>query len=149
MTSFASMTELDAAIPLSAIEEELFALLSNVVRYQNRETTLRVAGGWVRDKLLGVESHDIDIALNDQSGIEFANSVNAYLESLGMETRTVALIQVTSCVIIVIAVSHRFNRLSPFFQANPDQSKHLETANLRVLGIDIDFVHLRAETYTG
>ena len=34
------------------------------------------------------------------------------------------------------------------FQANPDQSKNLETANLRVLGFDIDCVNLRAETYT-
>jgi hypothetical protein len=34
-------------------------------------------------------------------------------------------------------------------QANPDQSKHLETANLRVLGFEIDCVHLRAETYSG
>ncbi len=88
--------EADPTIRLTAVEEEIFALLSNAVRFQNRKTTLRVAGGWVRDKLLGIESHDIDIALNDQSGFEFATSVNAYLESIGMETRTVALIQVSS-----------------------------------------------------
>ena len=34
-------------------------------------------------------------------------------------------------------------------QANPDQSKHLETANVRVMGYEIDCVNLRAETYTG
>ena len=32
--------------------------------------------------------------------------------------------------------------------ANPDQSKHLETATLRVDGISIDLVNLRSETYT-
>jgi tRNA nucleotidyltransferase (CCA-adding enzyme) len=37
---------------------------------------------------------------------------------------------------------------SSLTQANPDQSKHLETANLRVLGYEIDCVNLRAETYT-
>lgn len=44
----------------------------------------------------------------------------------GLETRTIAVIQ-----------------------ANPDQSKHLETANVKVMGLEIDFVHLRSETYTG
>lgn len=31
-------------------------------------TTFRVAGGWVRDKLLQKESYDIDIALDDMTG---------------------------------------------------------------------------------
>jgi len=81
-------------ISLSAAESKLFSLLLEVVKFQNKSTTLRVAGGWVRDKLLEKESQDIDIALDDQSGIEFAMSVNSYLASQGMETRTVAVIQV-------------------------------------------------------
>lgn len=32
--------------------------------------------------------------------------------------------------------------------ANPDQSKHLETATLRVQDFDLDLVHLRSETYS-
>ncbi len=53
-----------------------------------------MAGGWVRDKILHQQSVDIDIALNDQSGTEFAASVNEYLLSIGKETRTIAVIQV-------------------------------------------------------
>ena len=34
-------------------------------------------------------------------------------------------------------------------KANPDQSKHLETATFRVMGMEIDCVNLRAETYSG
>lgn len=34
--------------------------------------TLRVAGGWVRDKLMGRESDDIDIALDTMLGKDFA-----------------------------------------------------------------------------
>ena len=34
-------------------------------------------------------------------------------------------------------------------KANPDQSKHLQTANLKVLDFEIDCVNLRAETYAG
>jgi len=40
---------------------------------------MRVAGGWVRDKLLGKESHDIDIALDDMTGKDFAEMINAHL----------------------------------------------------------------------
>ena len=54
----------------------------------------RVAGGWVRDKLLRQQSVDIDIALDDQTGTEFANSLNDYLKYLNMETRTICVIQV-------------------------------------------------------
>ncbi len=35
-----------------------------------------MAGGWVRDKLLGMESDDIDIALDDMSGEQFAKLTN-------------------------------------------------------------------------
>lgn len=33
-------------------------------------------------------------------------------------------------------------------QTNPEQSKHLETARLRVRGLWIDLVNLRSEAYT-
>ena len=86
--------------------------------------TLRVAGGWVRDKLLGRESKDIDIALDALQGREFAERVNEYLASTGAPTSGVGVIH-----------------------ANPEQSKHLETATLRVHGTWLDLVHLRSETY--
>ena len=86
--------------------------------------TLRVAGGWVRDKLLGRDSNDIDIALDTLPGREFAERVNEYLASTGAPTSGVGVIQ-----------------------ANPEQSKHLETATLRVHGTWLDLVHLRSETY--
>lgn len=94
-----SVSDASADVPglhlhLSREEESLFDLLLRSVAFNGKSSTLRVAGGWVRDKILQKESHDIDIALDDQSGIEFANGVNAYLHSLGMETRTIAVIMV-------------------------------------------------------
>lgn len=32
-------------------------------------------------------------------------------------------------------------------KSNPDQSKHLQTAKMKIFGVEIDFVNLRAETY--
>ena len=40
-------------------------------------------------------SDDIDIALNDQCGHEFALSINEFLTLNGEEVRTIAVIQVT------------------------------------------------------
>lgn len=90
----------------------------------NQGTVLRVAGGWVRDKLLGKESDDVDMALDNVSGAAFAESLNTFLQEQGLETRSIGVIQ-----------------------ANPDQSKHLETARVLVLGHWIDFTNLRTETY--
>jgi len=85
---------------------------------------MRCAGGWVRDKLMGRESLDIDIALDDMLGKQFADHVNAYLKAHGQETHNVAVIM-----------------------SNPEQSKHLETARMRVRGLWIDLVNLRSEEY--
>ena len=53
-------------------EEEIFSTLLAVVKHHDLPVTLRVAGGWVRDKLLGKQSSDIDIALDSMLGREFA-----------------------------------------------------------------------------
>ena len=55
----------------------------------------------MRDKLLQKDSHDIDIALDDQSGLEFATLVNEYLKQRNLETRTIAVIQVRRVVLLI------------------------------------------------
>lgn len=35
-----------------------------------------------------------------------------------------------------------------YFNSNPDQSKHLETARMRIFDMWIDFVNLRCEEYS-
>eukprot|EP01025_Chloroclados_australasicus_P031862 TRINITY_DN3226_c0_g2_i2.p1 TRINITY_DN3226_c0_g2~~TRINITY_DN3226_c0_g2_i2.p1 ORF type:complete len:571 (-),score=74.06 TRINITY_DN3226_c0_g2_i2:188-1900(-) len=99
--------------------------LKGTLEYHKLNTTLRCAGGWVRDKLLGQSSDDIDIALDDIMGRNFADMVNEYLKTLGEETHKPGIIM-----------------------QNPDQSKHLETAKLKVKGFEIDLVNLRSEDYT-
>lgn len=59
-------------ISLTVKEKEIFDFMIEVLKENDKKTTLRVAGGWVRDKLLGQHSDDIDIALDDMYGEEFA-----------------------------------------------------------------------------
>ena len=117
----------NAEILLTEKEDEVFSLLLDVCekeKEEDKKLTLRVAGGWVRDKLLGLESNDIDVALDKCLGAEFAAKVNEYLTSKGEDVSGVGVIQ-----------------------SNPEQSKHLETATMKVRDVWLDFVNLRSESY--
>ncbi|CBN74516.1 conserved unknown protein [Ectocarpus siliculosus] len=105
-------------------EADILAMLLEAVKYSKTGTVVRVAGGWVRDKLLGLENEDIDIALDNCTGVAFAETVNAYLKSQGRDEGKVAVIE-----------------------ANPEQSKHLETARMKIRGVWVDLVNLRTEVY--
>ncbi|KAJ3671453.1 hypothetical protein LUZ60_007532 [Juncus effusus] len=111
-------------IELSEKETRIFGRLKEVLDHFEMRTQLRVAGGWVRDKLIGKECYDIDIALDDILGKDFCEKVNEYLMHVGEEQQGIGVIQ-----------------------CNPDQSKHLETARMRIYDMWIDFVNLRSETY--
>jgi len=111
-------------VKCTASEQAVFDTLLEVVEHFKLNVTLRVAGGWVRDKLIGRESDDIDIALDTMLGKEFADKVNEYLTSQGVETKGIGVIQ-----------------------SNPEQSKHLETATMRVRDVWLDLVNLRSESY--
>lgn len=94
--------------------------------------TLRVAGGWVRDTLLGLHSSDIDIAIETPSnfspisGEHFARSLARYQADQAQSAeRTVSVIRV-----------------------NPALSKHIETATVCVHNIPVEFCALRTDTYT-
>lgn len=58
------------------------------------------------------------------TGIPFAELFLPFLAEKGIEVHSVAKIA-----------------------RNPEQSKHLETARVTVLGLEIDFVNLRSEVY--
>lgn len=152
------------APPLSDLERRIFTVLRSVVADRALGLTLRVAGGWVRDKLLLLErsgagleakkpllatsaptastaasakppagtlvtadddeSVDIDIALDNMMGEQFARHVSEWLVANDHPPANYGVIA-----------------------SNPDQSKHLATARMRILGVWIDFVNLRTETY--
>eukprot|EP00189_Rhodosorus_marinus_P009958 CAMPEP_0184744742 /NCGR_PEP_ID=MMETSP0315-20130426/7439_1 /TAXON_ID=101924 /ORGANISM="Rhodosorus marinus, Strain UTEX LB 2760" /LENGTH=482 /DNA_ID=CAMNT_0027216557 /DNA_START=372 /DNA_END=1820 /DNA_ORIENTATION=- len=125
MTSKRKRDWADPSIKLNSLEEKIFGFLLEVLKDERRKTVLRVAGGWVRDKLLQLECDDIDIdiALDDISGKDFAHIVEEHLEK-SLEHSSVAV-----------------------FLKNPDKSKHLETARIKIFDVWIDLVNLRTETY--
>ena len=51
-------------------------------------------------QLLGKDSHDIDIALDNMLGKKFCEKVNEYLKSIGEETSGVGVIQRYACGLI-------------------------------------------------
>ena len=81
----------DISIALSPQEKELFSLLLQANSELQLNSTLRVAGGWVRDKvafalslhlqILGMHSHDIDIAIDNMTGYEFVERLPSWLAS--------------------------------------------------------------------
>lgn len=107
-------------ITLNEKEKECFSIIMNILKKYNLNSTIcRVAGGWVRDKLLGKESDDIDIALNNMKGSKLAQLIN---QELYPGKDKVGIIQ-----------------------QNAQKGKHLETATIKICNIWVDFVNLRCE----
>lgn len=147
----------DAAdkIELTDVEEGLRRLLLDVAQYIEHSSPhgdgespkplpeelaaakleLRFTGGWVRDKLLGIDSHDIDVGINKMTGFQFGLRMKEYLESSGNAEK------------YGIGKEGALGGLHKI-EANPEKSKHLETVTTKVFGLDIDLVNLRKETYS-
>ncbi|ORZ30853.1 hypothetical protein BCR44DRAFT_52658 [Catenaria anguillulae PL171] len=147
MTS--SSPPMPASIALSRDELRLFRLLNAVCSHSPKPVVPRVAGGWVRDKLLGNPSDDLDIALDTYMGYDFATLIADFVRTHpDLAHAAVAQQPGEPDDPQDPHGSHAelFAGLAKI-QSNPDKSKHLETATCRVLGYDLDFVNLRSETY--
>ncbi|KAI5192923.1 hypothetical protein NECID01_2133 [Nematocida sp. AWRm77] len=109
------------------VTERESILFQELLEY-NTETgagiTFRVAGGWVRDKVMGKPCEDIDIAIDKTSGAVFAKGFLEYLKRRNEDVGGFHVI--------------------PY---NHEKAKHLETASLRYCNYEIDFVALRSEEY--
>jgi tRNA nucleotidyltransferase/poly(A) polymerase len=126
-------------ITLTPRESQLRRFLLDVARFidESKEIKerleLRFAGGWVRDKLLNIPSHDIDTAINVMTGSSFTSQMKQFLDDpKNMEKHGLGVKDV--------GMLHKI-------AANPEKSKHLETVTTKILGFDVDFVNLRKETY--
>lgn len=112
---------------------------------------LRFTGGWVRDKLLGVPSVDIDVAINKMTGYQFGLKMKEYLELPGnLEKYGLEDIAQNEKQNAKAGNTNKSKTVGGLhkIEANPEKSKHLETTTVRILGLDVDLVNLRKETYS-
>nr|KIR50447.1 tRNA adenylyltransferase [Cryptococcus bacillisporus CA1280] len=123
-SAVATTRRMSHAIALSPSETTFVALLDDFANHLSPPVECRIAGGWVRDKLLSLPSSDLDIALSIPSGHSFAVAFVDFLKAKNVPTGSVGKVV-----------------------ANPEQSKHLETGTTRIMGLECDFVGLRSETY--
>lgn len=103
-----------------------------------KDLELRWTGGWVRDKLLNTQSHDIDVALSTMTGEQFGKALQTYMKDHGERYTAEAQKQ---------GISADLKDLHKI-KANPEKSKNLETITTRMFGLEVDFVNLRKEVYT-
>ena len=116
---------------------------------ENQTTTLRFTGGWVRDKLLGIPSHDIDVAISNMTGYEYCIKLKQMLDDPEIAGKLVlydpnsdsSQIKNDPVTGAVMGSLHKID-------ANPEKSKHLETVATQIMGLELDFVNLRKESYT-
>ena len=124
------------SIQLTDTEATLRQLLLDVSNYiaanGGQKPDLRFTGGWVRDKLLGYTSKDIDISISSMTGYKFGSLMKDFLESSANNNTKYGRGILGSLAKI---------------EANPEKSKHLETVTTKILGLEIDLVNLRKETY--
>ncbi|RAH67713.1 tRNA adenylyltransferase [Aspergillus aculeatinus CBS 121060] len=140
-------------IQLTPLENTLKTLLLDVAQYIHERrcaegshdanpsgTVLRFTGGWVRDKLLGVDSQDIDVGINNMTGYQFGLLLKEYMDIPGNLDKY-RKDHASGDLGKELVSLHKI-------EANPEKSKHLETVTTNIFGFDVDLVNLRKETYT-
>lgn len=114
----------DVQLQLTSVEEDIFGLIREASQRMPKRPTARVAGGWVRDKLLGKPSKDIDVTVDNMKGVEFGELLRQYaIAKWGPSQNVVSRVQDT--------------------EARPDQIKNLAVAFLRIYGQDVEILNLR------
>ncbi|KAI4292223.1 tRNA nucleotidyltransferase (CCA-adding enzyme) [Pancytospora philotis] len=117
-------------LQLNKCEQKIADIIRAHAESLNPPCVARFAGGWVRDKIMGTPSSDIDVTLDNVSGYQFA---------VGLAEKYAALADSGADADRQPSV-HKIS-------ANPDKSKHLETAVVHLYGVSVDFAQLRSETY--
>ena len=105
-------------------EREVLHVIREVVRKYTPSTKAYIVGGWVRDKLLGIPSDDIDIMIDNMTGEDFARLITKYLDIKNPKV----------------------------IEEKPEQSKYITTAIAHIPLSDgsiqkIDFAQARKEIY--
>lgn len=111
---------LESGESLTDIDKSVIDIIKKTCAKIEKKVVVRIAGGWVRDKLLGMSNDDIDIAISGISCIEFGKIMSE------MEKTKIVILE-----------------------ANHEQSKHLDTARVCLFkNFWLDICNLRADDYS-
>lgn len=128
-------------IELTQQEQQSFQFLRRAANsfLSTPPVELRVAGGWVRDKILGRHNSDIDIAVRNTTGAQFASHVLYHAKRLNQKEHLsfIGPLEYVPAFCTVKCIA-----------AKPANSRHLETASVHLDDLNLDFVQLRTEDYT-
>ncbi|XP_058220796.1 tRNA nucleotidyltransferase cca2-like [Rhododendron vialii] len=115
-------------IELMDNERLLFDFLLQVTRHSDLDTTIRIAGGWVRDKFLDRQraSDRIEVVVDNMNGRKFCEKVNLLLSFRGVGVQEITVIR---------------NKSKSF------RSSSLERARMLLFDMRVDFVELRSKHY--
>ncbi|KAL9931378.1 hypothetical protein V8E36_009775 [Tilletia maclaganii] len=128
--------------PIEVVNSSTYA---QIQKLGQGKVEARIAGGWVRDKLLSKDSNDLDVSISSLTGFTFAHFLSAYLASPEYTSSDLAARIAAASGSASAAATSSIAKIA----ANPDQSKNLETATAKVFGLSLDFVNLRKEVYEG
>ena len=119
----------NVSISLTSKEQQIFKFLSDAAEdisiITGQQPTPRAVGGWVRDRLLGKQSKDLDITVN-MPGDQFANYLFEIAKKRFGNSQQVVTEAKTS-------------------EERPDQIKNLSVAFLRIYGQDVEILPLRGK----
>ncbi|KJZ71012.1 hypothetical protein HIM_09591 [Hirsutella minnesotensis 3608] len=102
------------------------------------ELEIWFTGGWVRDRLLGIPCHDIDIALSTMTGQKFGDYLADFFKRNEAKYQRLA-------ADLGVGDTHMSGLHTT--KQNLRKSKQLETTMGKVFGLDLDIVNLRKEVY--
>lgn len=106
-------------------------MLLSIVREKKLTTTLRVVGGWVRDKLMGLESNDIDFAIDSMPLEEFAQLIDEHMNAEAAAAQT----------------DHQYQKAYSLRKANTENMKSLSIITIsHPCGLSLDFVNLEKDS---
>lgn len=106
-------------------ERPIFNFVRAACEALTPQPTVRVAGGWVRDQLLGISSKDVDLTIDIMTGVEFADHLKKFASTdiRYRDQHVVGTIKTT--------------------EERPEQIKNLQVSFLKIFGEEIEILNLR------
>ena len=135
----------DARTPVVLLPaEQLLRELLLECAEQFPDLDIWITGGWVRDRLLGIPSSDLDFALSNMTGRAFGGSLQEFTARSDIESKY----RQKAADLGIPDSESRFTRFH-IMEKNVGAAKNLETAGGKLFGLDIDLANLRTEVYDG